>query len=260
MGDIFDDVEKLIAEENQSKAEVTPTVDDVASEEISMEASDETTAEATDESQIFNDSELEDIMAEIESLESDFETTTTPEAVEEEVVENHVPKEELKLDSSTMSKTDLQLEIEKEIAMIDSAMIESTTDDSETLIASVATPVEVTISNEESANEEIPEIASSVLPFEKKVVEVKSFSPTTTNSKSEMSFQASGTMNLNLSFKVGSDEAKLYIDEVKGLVITLSGVEVCLNETNGCSVTMENGINFNIPLTSKESSSKKKSA
>jgi len=67
-------------------------------------------------------------------------------------------------------------------------------------------------------------------------------------------------MSLNLGFKVGAENAMLVIDPVKGLSVTMSGVELVLNHEEGCKVTMANGVKFTIPLTSPESSLKKKSA
>lgn len=191
MSDIFDDVEKILAEEETS--EVT-----------SMESSDN-----AEDSGSFNESELEDIMAEIESLESDF-TEVAPEA--------------LKTDSSVAPKTDLQKEIDNEMAKV---MPEAA----------------------------VEPVVADVLPFEK----TKSVSVVEAP-KSEMSFEANGSMNIVLNFKLGDEMANLKIDEVRGLVVTLNGVELCLNDKNGCTVTMENGVNFNIPLTTKVSSSKKNAA
>lgn len=228
---MFDDIEKLLAEEAAAALD-----SEVTSETITAETDNE-------ESQSFNEAELEDIMAEIDSLEGDFETT-------ENVIEASAVAD-LTVDSSQTNKTDLQMEIEKEIAMLDSEMGTIVEEDHDEI-------------PEEVQNAFIPEVeeieTSTVLNFEKKTEIVPVVNNSTLNTKSEMSFTASGAMNLNLSFKIGNEEARLYIDEVKGLVVTLSGVELCLNETSGCSVTMENGVNFNIPLTSKESSSKKKAA
>jgi hypothetical protein len=78
--------------------------------------------------------------------------------------------------------------------------------------------------------------------------------------KNEVAFAARGSMSLNLDFNIGHESAKLCIDPVKGLVVTLSGVQLCINEEEGCIVTMENGMKFTIPLSSWEKQPKKKSA
>jgi hypothetical protein len=80
------------------------------------------------------------------------------------------------------------------------------------------------------------------------------------SSTSEISLEARGQMALNLGFRIGDQEAQLVIDPEKGLTVSLSGVELCLNLEEGCKVTMSNGVKFTIPLTSPELSLKKKSA
>lgn len=155
---------------------------------------------STDEEKSFNESELQDIMSEIEDLEKEFEADTT------------------------MS---LQEQIDAEL--------ESVTEE-------VATEVVST------------EPVAQVLSFEKAT-------PKTTTTKSsggEVSFAAHGQMKLNLDFKIGEDTATLSIDPVKGLVVMMTGVELCINEVTGCTVTMDNGMNFTIPLSAQDKSLKKK--
>lgn len=84
--------------------------------------------------------------------------------------------------------------------------------------------------------------------------------PTTSGKAPEISFEACGQMSLNLGFKIGQETAKLSVDPIKGLCITMNGVELMISENEGCKVTMESGVNFTIPLTSQVSASKKKSA
>lgn len=85
---------------------------------------------------------------------------------------------------------------------------------------------------EEITEEELAE----VLDFEKN-------SP-----QNEVSFSAQGAMNLSLDFKIGEETAKLIIDPRQGLLVTLSGVELSINENTGCTLTMDNGMKFTIPL------------
>lgn len=210
MADIFDDVEKMVAAERNSEdiAEGKPVAED---------------------SQSFNDSELEDIMAEIESLESDLEADP----------------DVLAFDSSKANKTDLQKQIESEIEMHAEA---------EEKIEDLEDPAAFT-------DEELAEIECSTEPEEVVInAPVAAFSPKESKAKSEMSFEATGSMNVVLKFKVGSEIAELFIDQDRGLVVNMNGVELCLSEDSGCTVTMENGINFNIPLTTSQSGPKKKAA
>ncbi len=222
MADIFDDVEKMVAAERNSE-------DTAANEPVA------------EDSQSFNDSELEDIMAEIESLESDFEA--------EEVKSS---PEVLAFDSSKAHKTDLQKqiesEIEKEIDMHAHADTDEVVDMEE-----VEEPAAFT-------DEELAEIEHSTDHIETVSAPVATFSPKENKAKSEMSFEATGSMNVVLKFKIGSEVAELFIDQDRGLVVNMNGVELCLSEDAGCTVTMENGINFNIPLTTSHSGPKKKAA
>ncbi len=208
MSDIFDDVEKMLSEEK-----------------VSDEAT-ASTSENTVESQSFNESELEDIMAEIESLESDFETS-----------EVEAEKVELKVNSLEVGKTDLQKEIENEI---------------EASLASVESIEEVETFSEAEL-EEINTDIENVIPFQKQ-------EPVSVTQVAPVSFSANGMMNLSLCFNVGSETAKLEIDQSGNLVIKMSGVELCISEKIGCTVKMENGVNFNIPLTNAGATSTKKAA
>lgn len=188
-------------------------------DDILNEVSDEMAAEVTDVTDVeknFNESELQDIMAEIESLEKEFDTEEVV-AVAEPIV-------------TPVRKTELQNEIDRELEM----------------------------SFVEKEEAEI-ESATKVLTFDKKNTATTSTDISGAKS-SEISFEAHGQMNLNLGFKIGDENAKLTIDPVKGLVVTMSGVKLCINQEDGCIVTMENGVKFTIPLTSAESNLKKKSA
>lgn len=184
-------------------------------------ASDEETAN-------FNEAELHDIMSEIEDLEKEFEAESTPMSLQEKI------------------DAELAMELEElnavEVVEVDAVAV---------------------------AMEEMKEIQTNaqVLAFEKVTPVVAPVVATSTptvstpvSSSSGVSFQAQGQMSLNLDFMVGQESAKLVIDPVKGLVVTLSGVELCINEDSGCTVSMDNGMKFTIPLSSQTNSLKKKSA
>ncbi len=169
--------------------------------------------EFSEEDKSFNESELQDIMSEIEDLEKEFVTDEAP----------------------TMS---LQEKIEAELM---NASVEETNEDSEsktTVVKTIAT----------TALKKDPEL--QVLPFGK--------SSTKLPSKNEVAFEARGPMSLNLDFKVGDETAKLCIDPVKGLTVTVAGVELCIDDQTGCTVTMDNGMKFTIPLSNEMKSPKKK--
>lgn len=198
MDDIFDDVDSILDGDASSEEETTN----------------------------FNESELHDIMSEIEDLEKEFEAVDVPMTLQE--------------------KIDAELAMELEEA-------ESP--------ASVMSDVETEVEAFEEPVAAVVETKAQVLAFEK-ITPVAMPTPvtTSTNSSSGVSFAAHGQMSLNLDFMVGQETAKLTIDPVKGLVVTLSGVELCISEDSGCTVSMENGMKFTIPLTSSAISTKKKSA
>lgn len=198
-------------------------VDDILSEgelgTSEMEASD--LAE-----QSFNEAELEDIMAEIENLEKEFET----EAQTTETLAK--PKVALMKETvESIKPLNLQNEIDRELEM------------SLEIKDEVKEGMRTTVGS-----------APKVLSFEK-----NSPSSNMPSSNSEISFEAHGQMNLNLGFRMGDEHAKLSIDPVKGLVIIMSGVELCINQEEGCKVTMDSGVKFTIPLTPSSSALKKKS-
>lgn len=175
----------------------------------------------------FNESELQDIMAEIEGFEEESEennkTAAKPEVIVHTRSKNNAQKSNVVAINAVdqVKKPNLQNEIDAELEM---------------------------------SLGEIKKEKTIIAQIEKTAPHLK------TTASSEISFEAHGQMSLNLGFKIGDHEAQLVIDPVKGLTVSLSGVELCLNLEEGCKVTMLNGVKFTIPLTSPETSLKKKSA
>ena len=153
----------------------------------------------------FNESELHDIMSEIDDLEKEFEAEVAPMSLQEKI------------------DAELTMELEELDADEDKSEIEE---------------------------------KAQVINFDK----TPPVTASTVSKPSGVSFQAKGQMSLNLDFMVGHETAELVIDPEKGLTISLSGVEICINEDSGCTVEMENGMKFTIPLSSPKNSLKKKSA
>lgn len=174
---------------------------------------DEESTSAEDKN--FNDSELQDIMSEIENLEKEFVVETSPMSLQEKI----------------------DAELDRELS---------------------ATQAETVV---EAVRETPKEAAKqTVLTFEKPMALAPVATPTSISTSSEVTFAAHGQMSFNLDFKVGQDTAKLVVDPIKGLIVTVSGVELCINEDSGCTVSMENGMTFTIPLSSQNKSLKKKAA
>lgn len=173
--------------------------------------------EMSAEDKNFNDSELQDIMAEIEDLEKEF-------------------SDEIPAEMTLQEKIDAELAME----MADEEVV---------------------------ATSPVVEPVAEILAFEKATPVAPIAAPsmaapktTTAATTSQVAFSAQGSMALNLDFQVGGESAKLTIDPVKGLTVTVSGVELCISEDSGCTVSMENGMKFTIPLSSQNNSHKKKAA
>jgi hypothetical protein len=220
---------------------------------------EEAMAETVEQS--FNDSELEDIMNEIESLEKEF------------VDDGEKSPEELALKEAPTSS--LQSEIDKEVESISEEMapVAETTEApvAETTVEAVTEEVveEITeVKAEEMAEEVVAEIEAEIesTPVIEEpaavdnVVSLPVSQSSESTSGASMDFSASGSMDLNLNFKIGNETATLKVDGEAGLIVEMGGVEIKITETEGCSVTMEGGVNFNIPLTTSATDAKKKSA
>lgn len=189
-------------------------------EDTKLEEAIEETAE-----QSFNDSELQDIMSEIESLEKEF------------VEEGERSPEELAIVSS--QKTDLQSEIDKEVESMSSEMSD----------------------DDNFADEIIDEIEEDIVSEVDNVVTLPSSEKReTTGQGAAMDFSAAGTMDFNLNFNIGTEAATLKVDGDKGLCVEMGGVLIQITQESGCTVTMEGGVNFNIPLTTSTNAAKKKAA
>ncbi|ATH08737.1 hypothetical protein BIY24_12500 [Halobacteriovorax marinus] len=198
-------------------------------EDTKLDEAIEETAE-----QSFNDSELEDIMSEIESLEKEF------------VEDGERTPEELAIVSA--KKTDLQSAIDEEVESIAQEMSpEETMEQTQEIVAEASNEIEDDFVSE---SEVVDNVVS--LPTAEK--------PATTSTGAAMGFAGEGTMNFNLNFKIGEESATLKVDGDKGLSVEMGGVTIAITEESGCTVTMDGGVNFNIPLTTTSNAATKKAA
>ena len=211
MDDIFDDVDSILDAESVSEEETTN----------------------------FNESELHDIMSEIEDLEKEFEAEERPMSLQEKI-DAELAMELEDINTAEVPEMAEQAEAEAE-AIFEEVVMAAPTPTPTPTPTPIVTPVA----------KEIVETPAQVLPFAKS---------STVTSSPGVSFQANGQMTLSLDFMVGQETAKLTIDPLKGLIVTVSGVELCINEDSGCTVSMDNGMKFTIPMTSSSNSLKKKSA
>lgn len=238
MGDIFDDIDEILSE-----AEVV---------DASANSSDAEIGDAEN----FNEAELQDIMSEIESLEKDFEDGSSAASAAAMIQDAVMDEINAELHKEEAPKASLQDEIEREL---EQSMMKGG-DDPEEVSPVIVAPI-ITASTPASAP---VEKEAAVLSFEKPApkIPVTSVAPTAPTapamtSSSGVSFAAQGSMALTLDFKVGAENAKLTIDPVKGLTVILAGVELIINETDGCLVTMDNGMKFTVPLATLSKSQKK---
>ena len=194
-------------------------------EDTKLDQAMEETAE-----QSFNDSELKDIMSEIESLEKEF------------VEDGERSEEDLAVVSS--EKTDLQNEIDKEV---ESMATEMSDDQDDAMADELISEVE----DEVVAEAEPVDNVVSLPKVEKKIA---------SSNGAAMDFSAAGTMDFNLNFNIGTEAATLKVDGDKGLCVEMGGVVIEITSEHGCTVTMDGGVNFNIPLTTSGNAAKKKAA
>ncbi|MDD0853808.1 hypothetical protein HBN50_11920 [Halobacteriovorax sp. GB3] len=232
----------------------------------------------------FNDSELEDIMNEIESLEKEF--------VDDSASEGPTMKEELSLDApesnSLQNVIDQEVEnagAETEIvtseseSQIDDA-VDSFVDDvevsepaaeqvsmseeveSEPVMEEVATTEDSPVMEEETTFSEedfVEETIDNVVPLSATSHEAPTMSSVSSDGATDMSFSASGKMNMNMTFPVGEEQATFSVVDGK-LTISMNGLNLTLDGSEGCTVEMESGVKFTIPLTSDGAASTKKAA
>jgi hypothetical protein len=190
-------------------------LDDLMGMENADLTATEATTEDTTEEAVFNEAELEDIMAEIDSLEQDFGTDTTNVVAETPQAEDPV------------------------------------------IVVPVAAATEDVLEESTIAQTEYIE-PTKVLPFDKKVAPMTT--PTITNTQSNVSLSAQGSMTLNLAFKIGEEQATLVVDQEKGLLVSFSGVELCFHAEDGCTLKMANGLSLTIPVQDKTATTTKKAA
>ena len=209
MNDVFDDVMDM---ENQDLA-MTETVE----------------AEATEAN--FNESELQDIMAEIDNLEKDF-------SAEGEIVNE---------DSSSATLNTPESKQEMDIKPKTTSIIFEA-EPKGNIVADPQSTMSTTSKNIAEAPEKID---TKVLFFEKKSA------PIAGDTMSNVTLNAAGDMSLNLTFKIGSENATLVIDQEKGLLVSYSGVNLSLHAENGCTLQMENGVSLTVPVQSNIKANKK---
>lgn len=203
----------------------------------------------------FNDSELEDIMNEIESLEKEFAV----EGADESDTPMMEASEDLAIEEA--GTNGLQDVIDREVESIESELHSTMIDESDEVSAaadsfvdSIEDEVEAVEQTAQPTMEEAEEV-SNVVAFEPK----KTTTHTVTSGSSDMNVQLSGQMNMAMTFPVGDSQAEFTVNGGE-LSVQMNGMSISISENEGCTVTMENGVKFTIPLTTSATHSKKSAA
>lgn len=189
----------------------------------------------------FNDSELLDIMQEIESLEREF-TSSGEDA-------------DLSITADEVKKTNLQNEIDQELAASPEASVE--VEASHEMVEEEDSFEELDQAEREMEEESVAE-SDNVVSMTPKAAPTPSAASHVTHSSAPMSFSAEGSMNLNLEFTLGDATATLQVHGDEGVTFEMEGVTLTLHPEHGAQVTMENGVKFSVPL--KTPSAAKKAA
>jgi len=186
----------------------------------------------------FNDSELLDIMQEIESLEREFTSS-----------DGETAPEELAIEADAVKKTDLQSKIDEELVAKAKA-----DQDSEQEQASADEEFEE-LDQAEAEMEAESVVSDNVVTMTPKSASTAPHKSTSTTN-APMSFSAEGSMNLSLEFNLGGAVATLHVNGEEGVTFEMDGVTLTLHPEEGCQVSMAQGVKFSVPLGAQTSAKK----
>ena len=163
----------------------------------------------------FNDSELQDIMAEIESLEQDFSGD----------------------ESEALQDIAAEADIEEEVSS------DPVDEHEEEVVAEVEA--------DESFEEE-PEDAAGPESYTEEECSVSEITPISKgSSESPMEFHGAGVLDFNMSFPVGDQKANVKVEDGQVKVV-LGDVSFSITE-EGCFVEMAGGVQFSVPAPGHKS-------
>jgi len=206
--------------------------------------------------QNFNDSELQDIMNEIESLEKEF---VEQEASEESSAEVEMDNVQDLGPVAEEVEEPVAEEVEEPVAEeVEESVTEEVEYHADHEVESDKTDEEVVAhmdADEDSL--EIEEDFSNEL--EDNIVSMENHPATSEQIPTGgMSFSGHGQMDFNMNFALGGQEAKLVVEEGK-LKVMVSGGELYLSE-DGCEVEMSGGVHFSIPFDRANDNARKKAS
>jgi len=179
--------------------------------------------------QNFNDSELQDIMNEIESLEKEF---VEQEASEESSAEGEMDN----VQAGEVQEPAAQEAQEEE-------------GDQEAVMAEM---------DESQESPEMEDFSNELDEIEDNIVAMEHPTQPADTPAGEMSFSGQGQMDFKMNFSLGGQDAKLVVEEGK-LKVMVAGVELYLSEA-GCEVEMAGGVHFSIPFEGTVNSAGKKAS
>lgn len=189
--------------------------------------------------QNFNDSELQDIMNEIESLEKEFIEQEASEESSAEVKMDNVQAEEVHEPQGS--------EVEEPVAQ------EQQQQEQEEVAEEAMAEMD---DADESA--EMEDFSNELDEIEDNIVAMEQPTQPASVPTGEMSFSGHGQMDFNMNFSLGGQDAQLVVEEGK-LKVMVAGVELYLSE-KGCEVEMNGGVHFSIPFDESGNSAGKKAS
>ncbi len=196
LADIMSEIESLESEFDYTELVAETNHDEENSESSALESTSEISQETIPASSLDDEATSEVSLKEDELAQAISTSTDGTET-----------SEELKVNSLSIKKNDLQDDIDNEVKV---AMLASAPEEKiETSVDKV----------QESTNVVSIKSAERVAKKEDIMNDIKSVSSEDT----KMSLQASGNMNLKLEFEVGGNKVSLYVDESEGLVIQMLG-------------------------------------
>lgn len=196
---------------------------------------------------IKNDTELDDIMAEIDNLERQL-------SLEER--ELHRP---IKTAIKPQAKTEMSLQ-----EAIDAELAEALEE-----VSSLVNEIETTATTTTTMTNQTTEVRveAEIIPSNtiaenemENVIGINDKKTTTATTTSSVESKISGEMNFSFNLTLGQIPVALQIDTTSGIKITAQDLQIFIDEEEGCVIKIKNGMNFTIPLSVEEISHKKKAA
>lgn len=189
-------------------------------------------ASQVDESASFNESELEDIMSEIESLESEFGEAPLEEAATEAIEDVSLTSEVVSPSAKSVPDVSVEDELSDALGIGTTptpvVALEITHEDISKTSLQKAIDNEVDSLLESHKAEELP-VSSNVVPISEPVAPVtvtehqsiKTEKEIVMKGDNQVTLKVAGEMSLDLMFDISGEKVHLYVKESEGLCIEL---------------------------------------